>query len=270
MDKLQQLLKDLYNISHLSLSIFDLEANLIASYPDGKISFCHMIETCPQACQFCKQKDHDAFKQVKAKPQLFIYECHFHLYEAIVPIYTYEQLSGYLMIGQCLVEDKTSRQLIYDTAKPYFKDLDALKESIEQIPIYTMDHIYAFSRIIETYAHYITLSNALQYNKSDLALMIKNYLVLNYHRDLSIKTLCDHFHVSKATLTTHFKKTYHTSIHQFLLNYRLNKACELLTNSELSIYEIASCCGFVDANYFSKAFKHEYHTSPSEYRKNAA
>ena len=129
------------------------------------------------------------------------------------------------MIGQCLVKEKTSHQLIYDSAKAYFKDLDQLKEAIKQIPVHTIESIYAFSRIVETYAHYITLSNSLQYNKQDLALMIKNYLILNYNREISIKVLCDHFHVSKATLTSHFKKAYNTSIHQFLLSYRLNKAC---------------------------------------------
>ena len=80
MNKLEQLLKDLHEISHLSLSIFDIEANLVASYPDGKISFCEMIEHCPNACAFCKQFDHDAFEYYIYTNVIFIYMKQLFLY----------------------------------------------------------------------------------------------------------------------------------------------------------------------------------------------
>ena len=42
--------------------------------------------------------------------------------------------------------------------------------------------------------------------------------------------------------------------------YRLQKAAQLLVNTENNIQEIATDCGFDDNNYFSKLFKRHYHS----------
>jgi two-component system response regulator YesN len=47
----------------------------------------------------------------------------------------------------------------------------------------------------------------------------------------------------------------------------MEKAEEMLKNSNKSIKDIAVECGFEDQNYFSKVFHKSYKKSPSEYRK---
>ena len=71
-----------------------------------------------------------------------------------------------------------------------------------------------------------------------------------------------------STLLNHFKSKYNTTIHQYLLDYRLKKATELLINDELNVKEIAFFCGFEDPNYFSKVFKKRYGRSPLEFKNN--
>ena len=44
MNELEKLLKDLYKISGLNMSIFDLNQNLLASYPHKKSKFCNELE----------------------------------------------------------------------------------------------------------------------------------------------------------------------------------------------------------------------------------
>lgn len=44
MNELENLLKDLYKISGLNMSIFDLNQNLLASYPHKKSKFCNELE----------------------------------------------------------------------------------------------------------------------------------------------------------------------------------------------------------------------------------
>ncbi|MGM9912770.1 helix-turn-helix domain-containing protein [Floccifex sp.] len=85
----------------------------------------------------------------------------------------------------------------------------------------------------------------------------------NYSHEITISSLCDYFYCSKATLINTFKKRYNQTVHQYLLNYRLEKAKEQLKIQSLSISQIAYNCGFNDANYFSKAFKKKYGVSPS-------
>ncbi|WP_248719848.1 helix-turn-helix domain-containing protein [Convivina intestini] len=63
-----------------------------------------------------------------------------------------------------------------------------------------------------------------------------------------------------------FKATYKETIHHFVRSARLNKACDLLKQSQSSIAFIASECGYTNPSKFSAFFKAEKHMSPKSYR----
>ena len=52
----------------------------------------------------------------------------------------------------------------------------------------------------------------------------------------------------------------------FLIRYRITKAKELLSVSNMTIENIAASCGFYDTRAFSKSFRQHYGMSPKEYR----
>ena len=56
------------------------------------------------------------------------------------------------------------------------------------------------------------------------------------------------------------------SPNQFIRTIRMQKACELLKNTDDSIANISEICGFSDASYFGKVFRHEHNMTPQEYR----
>lgn len=68
----------------------------------------------------------------------------------------------------------------------------------------------------------------------------------------------------------HFLKVFHEYFgqtpHEFLNTYRLERACVLLINTELSITDIAYNCGFYDASYFVKVFKKYKNMTPKKFR----
>lgn len=269
MKELETLLKDLYLISGLNLSIFDIDENLVVSYPRKKSPFCQLINQCKEAKQYCKLYDHNAFLKVKETGVIYIYQCHFNLYEAVVPLYTYGQHSGYLMMGQTLTNSLFDLNDIKNKAEQYIKDDEQLDVAIQQISTHTKEQILAFANIVDVCAKYITLTNRVENKTKDLAQEIEKYIKLNYKHPISIDALCDLFFCSKSTLINHFKKEHKITIHQFLLNYRLEKAIELLHNDNLTIEEVALSSGFSDGNYFSKAFKKKYGLSPNEYKKSS-
>ncbi len=78
--------------------------------------------------------------------------------------------------------------------------------------------------------------------------------------------ICEEISVSPAYFSTTFKKETGISFVQFLTNTRIEKAKELLKNSEYKTYEIAEKIGFSEPNYFSFAFKKNVGLSPSQYR----
>ena len=63
-----------------------------------------------------------------------------------------------------------------------------------------------------------------------------------------------------------FHNTIGTTPIQYLKSFRIKKAAELLTNTDLKIVDIGIMCGFQDMSYFAKTFRNIYGCTPSKYR----
>ena len=68
-------------------------------------------------------------------------------------------------------------------------------------------------------------------------------------------------------LGTLFHKETGITFSNYLKNYRIAKAKELLVGTNLKLYEIAEKVGYSDSKYFSRIFKKQTGMTPSEYRK---
>ncbi|HAX50535.1 MAG TPA: DNA-binding response regulator, partial [Lachnospiraceae bacterium] len=64
-----------------------------------------------------------------------------------------------------------------------------------------------------------------------------------------------------------FKKETGTTFMEYLLEIRLNKAKELLKETNLSVAAICERVGYTDLKHFQKIFKREMEVSPNQYRK---
>ena len=81
---------------------------------------------------------------------------------------------------------------------------------------------------------------------------------------LDIETVCGVAFISVSSLQRAFAKYFGISPKQYLIQLRMNRALELLTENELSVKEISFACGFTDEKYFSRAFKKKFGYSPSQ------
>lgn len=72
--------------------------------------------------------------------------------------------------------------------------------------------------------------------------------------------------VSLSHFTREFTKETGINPIRYLTNIRIQNAMDMLQNTELSINEIASQCGFSCGNYFSKIFKKNTQLSPNQFR----
>ena len=88
----------------------------------------------------------------------------------------------------------------------------------------------------------------------------------NYTRSLTIDEICSSVSFSKYYFCKLFKDTTGMTLHQYVIEYRLNKSKELLSYTKLSIASIASSIGFNNTLTFSRQFKEKYGMTPSEYR----
>lgn len=65
-----------------------------------------------------------------------------------------------------------------------------------------------------------------------------------------------------------FKKEIGEGFYEFLSNYRIKKAKEILVTTNLKVYEIAKMVGYNDSISFGRAFKKITGTTPNNFRNN--
>lgn len=99
----------------------------------------------------------------------------------------------------------------------------------------------------------------------DVAALMQ-YIDFNYSRIISLEDLSTLAGVNKTTLILIFKEIYGTTPIRYINRIRLNKAKELLTNTDASVSEIAELVGFQSIHYFSRFFKAKENCTPMEYR----
>lgn len=73
--------------------------------------------------------------------------------------------------------------------------------------------------------------------------------------------------ISESCLKRLFKKKFGLSVKKYVIQKKINYACELLMVHRYSINQIAEMCNFSDIYYFSKQFKLQIGISPTEYIK---
>ena len=122
--------------------------------------------------------------------------------------------------------------------------------------------------------HYI---NAFCTETNDLSLRIEG----NYNKIKEVITYVHTHYAEKLTVedaasrinysANYFSKLFHeltgVSFIQYVINYRLDVASEMLTKTNMSITEVAEETGFRNLSYFTRTFKAKFGDSPQAYRK---
>ena len=88
-----------------------------------------------------------------------------------------------------------------------------------------------------------------------------------YHQPITVDDIANNVSLNRSYLATLFRHSMGTTIQNYLMDYRISKACELLILTKDSVHAIAYSCGYNDALTFSKAFKKKKGISPLAYRK---
>lgn len=168
----------------------------------------------------------------------------------------------------------------------YFKLLMALYEvSRERNLIHSLDQddekylwqeIAAFSTL-EELSDYLTTNleeildkSSSRGNASPLGRKIENikaYIQQHFsEKELSVQSIADHVYLSHTYLCALFKKSTGCTVNEYITQVRMDRAKELLVNSDAKLYDIALQVGLTDPNYFCSVFKKHAGYTPSNYR----
>ncbi len=91
------------------------------------------------------------------------------------------------------------------------------------------------------------------------------YIEENYHTDITNSTLANKCLISEEYFRKLFKKKYGISPKQYIVNMRISKAKQMLTEGIYKINAISEKCGFSNPYHFCRFFKQKVGMTPSEY-----
>lgn len=94
----------------------------------------------------------------------------------------------------------------------------------------------------------------------------KNYIEEHYPDNITVEDIASHIGLDRTYLYRLFKQSAGESPSKYLMNYRLQRAAEMLENHTLSISKIALSSGFHDVSHFYRAFSAKYGMPPKKYR----
>lgn len=168
------------------------------------------------------------------------------------------------------IADLTADNPVY---RAHAKDLgDQMKQEMLYIaehgnasPFHLIGHLYLFIDYLSRSSATLRLSQEGRvrdfYIKEALA-----YIEQNFQNDITVEGIAASCGLNRSYFGRIFKETLGKSPQEFLMNYRMVKAAELLKLTRLSIGDIANAVGYPNQLHFSRAFKNVYGISPREWR----
>lgn len=100
-----------------------------------------------------------------------------------------------------------------------------------------------------------------------LSKSVAEYVRQNYAKEITLSQMAEYSDLSVSRFCVLFKQQYGDSFINYLNDYRIGVAKQLLLEQDLKVYEIADMVGFSSLPYFNRLFKSQLGQSPNEYRR---
>lgn len=119
--------------------------------------------------------------------------------------------------------------------------------------LYLLDSVqYAEMRVPNQYENMISMTTL-------------DYIEQNY-KTATLTELCVRLHLPMHVLSKMIKKNTGFNFKELLQRKRMNKAIELMCETELSISDIIAAVGYENGSYFHRVFREKYHVTPRAFR----
>lgn len=97
---------------------------------------------------------------------------------------------------------------------------------------------------------------------------IKKMIHEHLDEDISLQYIAERVYLNPQYLSALFKNETEQNFSDYVTTCRMNKAKQLLSETQLKIYEVANLSGYVSVKHFMAVFKRLEGMTPSDYRKN--
>jgi AraC-like DNA-binding protein len=96
---------------------------------------------------------------------------------------------------------------------------------------------------------------------------VYEYIIKNYRNKIPLEEMAGLLHMTPTSFSRYFAMKNNKPYSRFIAEIRVKHACELLTETDMSVAEICYECGFNTLSNFNKQFKDIMSKRPTEYKK---
>ena len=262
-EKLTEILTTFYDMNGIRVALFDADYCEIMEYPPTKCDFCRRVREHSELNALCQQNDIKAFEHCRKHGDVYIYKCHAGLVEAATPLIYDRQIIGYMMLGQ--ITDIKRKGTLRENIGA-FNRKHGLSCDPSGIKFRSRRQIEAAAKILKLCAEYIILKELIEPENERIVATAKAYIKAHLSEQINVEDICGACGCSRTKLYDMFRTTSGIGVARYITEKRLKEARTLLRNTDLSIAEISSRCGFCDYNYFGRVYKRHYGISPRHER----
>ena len=155
-----------------------------------------------------------------------------------------------------------------------------LKMLISALPVQTdedmqnaVKEIYSFRRfsdIIKMIEHYLDLVINIfeqeQHTSNYAIYQVEQYIRLHYHEDITLNSLADLVYLNPNYLSNVFAQVTGCTLNRYIKQIRMEKAQELLLNTNMKVSDISQAVGYPNTSYFCKSFQKMFGATPERFR----
>ena len=154
------------------------------------------------------------------------------------------------------------------TLYPFLNEMDGEKKTLDAMisDLYLQPDISEIVRMVQELASRIIGGFSSGPSIRCEILEVTDYIGANYGKELSVERLASIVFLTPDYLSRLFKKSMGKSISQYIRQFRMEKARELLTGTNRKVIDIGEAVGYPNYSYFCQSFREYFGTSPERYR----
>ncbi len=153
-----------------------------------------------------------------------------------------------------------------DLREQMMDEMIYIVQNPDKSPFHLIGHLFLFMDYLTRSCASIRLSSTGRLRDFYIREAL-SFIEQNFQNDISVEDIARFCGLNRSYFGKIFKDTVGRSPQDFLMNYRMVKATELLKMTQLSIGDISNAVGYSNQLHFSRAFKNIYGISPRDWRK---
>lgn len=297
-DKFQKIQDDISKATEMAIIAVDFKGNPVTNHSRCQ-SFCELVRADDKLNDLCEKCDSRGGLEAARIQKPYVYMCHMGVVDVAIPITVDDQYLGALMMGQIKLENESNTsQLERIVSKKFLMencDYPNIESLYATLPVMKLEKIHATAQMVFHMVNYMVeeaiLKAKLNERNRQLNLqpvvkeqIIEKEVVHEVNKDLIIKPALDFMHahcekkiylddmaykcnISSSYFSKLFKRDTGESFSTYLNKLKVEKAKEILDETDDPIINISLNLGYEDCGYFIKVFKKIVGTTPAQYRK---